>query len=59
MKKTGKGKKVNCLGFCNKQFYSEEPSRNRICKKCQEKMKSKSNEMGRNYFYEKKVDFNA
>lgn len=59
MKKINKGKMVNCLGFCNKQFYSLDPSRNRVCKKCQDKIKNKTNEMGRNYFYEKKVDFDA
>jgi hypothetical protein len=57
MRKLDKGKMVNCLGFCNKQFYSLDPSRNRLCKKCQDKLKVKNNEMGRNYFYEKKVDF--
>ena len=59
MKSSKKGKMVNCLGFCNKQFYSLDPSTNRVCKKCQSKMKSKSEEMGRNYFYEKKIDFDV
>jgi len=58
MKKT-KGKTlVNCLGWCNKQFLSCNPATNRICKKCKEKMDSKKNEMGKNYFNEKKTEIN-
>ena len=57
MKKINKGKMVNCLGFCNKQFYSLDPSRNRVCKKCQEKINNKQKEMGRSYFSERKIDF--
>ena len=52
-----KGKMVNCLGFYNKQFYSLDPSRNRVCKKCQEKINNKQKEMGRSYFSERKIDF--
>jgi len=52
-----KGKIVNCLGFCNKKFYSLDPSTNRVCKKCHEKINNKSREMGRSYFSEKKIDF--
>lgn len=49
---------VNCLGWCNKQFYSIDPKTNRVCQKCQEKMNNKKNEMGKNYFYEKKIETN-
>ena len=52
-----KGKMVNCLGFCNKQFYSLDPATNRVCKKCQEKIQNKHKEMGRSYFSERKIDF--
>jgi hypothetical protein len=49
---------VDCLGWCNKKFLSHNPSTNRICKKCKEKMDNKKNEMGKNYFYEKKIEIN-
>jgi hypothetical protein len=49
---------VDCLGWCNKKFLSHNPSTNRICKKCKEKMNNKKNEMGKNYFYEKKIEIN-
>lgn len=52
-----KGKMVNCLGFCNKKFFSLDPTTNRVCKKCQLKIENKSKDMGKSYFYEKKVDF--
>lgn len=52
-----KGKMVNCLGFCNKQFFSLDPKTNRLCKKCQEKIQNKSRDMGRSYFEEKKITF--
>lgn len=54
MKKNKKDKLVNCLGWCNKQFLSEDPSTNRVCKKCKEKMGRSQNEMGRNFFNERK-----
>lgn len=46
---------VSCLGWCNKKFLSHDPKTNRICSKCQDKMNNKKNEMGKNYFYEKKI----
>lgn len=49
---------VSCLGFCGKNFMSIDPKTNRICKKCKEKMYNKKNEMGKNYFYEKKIGIN-
>ena len=54
--KSTKGKMVNCLGFCNKQFFSIDPFTNRVCKKCQEKIQNKNREMGRCYFSEKKTN---
>lgn len=58
MKKTKNKTLVNCLGWCNKQFLSCDPATNRVCKKCKEKMDNKKNEMGKNYFYEKRIDIN-
>jgi hypothetical protein len=32
-----KGKMVNCLGWCNKMFFSIDPINIRFCNKCKDK----------------------